>query len=76
MLFPQVSAEEWCAKYPALVVESRYCPRCGEPRTADIPFLEKDWAGLRSSDCVCGCPAWSLSTPRSEQAKKLIGTIV
>lgn len=67
MIFPDVSTEEWCRRYPALEVKSRPCHTCRRPRTANIPFIEKHWVGLRSKDCMCGRgKAIAVSTPRTD----------
>jgi len=53
MIFPQVSVEEWTARYH-LEALSWPCLSCGKMRHANIPFAHGNWRGLRSVDCSCG----------------------
>jgi hypothetical protein len=54
VIYPQVTVEEWCKRYPALAVVKRPCRACRKQRLACVPFIEREWVGLRSAACPCG----------------------
>jgi hypothetical protein len=56
MIYPDVTTEEWTKRHPDLEVEHDDCPECGTIRVLNIPFIKKDWVGLASKPCECGCP--------------------
>jgi hypothetical protein len=54
MLYPDVTVEEWCKRYPAL---ERYLPAfclCGRSVNVLKPYVAKNTLGLSSEACVCG----------------------
>jgi hypothetical protein len=74
MMFPNVTAEEWCKRYPGLEKVKRPCRACKRQRIASIPFIEREWVGLRSAPCPCGKgQSLSVSTLRTgSQLTKLM----
>lgn len=73
MIYPDVSAKEWCDKY-GIDEFSNVCD-CGRVMKADIPFLEKDWAGLISKSCECGSPCISTAVPLDKETQDLVNIL-
>ena len=76
MMYVDNSVKSWLERYPALKVAKEPCHTCGKIMIADIPFIEKGWAGLCSLDCKCGqAPGISIVTPISPETQRLMDGI-
>jgi len=53
MIFPDVSLKEWLTKYDELEIEKGACNNCGKEMPTIKPFIEKDYVGLVSKNCLC-----------------------
>lgn len=65
MIYPNITTEEWCNRYPDLEVIHGICDNCRSPMPTTVPFLTQDGVGLESKPCKCGknrFKAISLST--------------
>jgi hypothetical protein len=49
-----VPLDEWLEKHPDLDVCSVRCIDCGRTIKADRPYINADYVGLTSRDCICG----------------------
>lgn len=54
MIYPDVTVEEWCRRYPGLVVDKDCCPSCGVERIADLPVAFDSYRGFISKPHSCG----------------------
>lgn len=69
MIYPEVSLKDWLKKYPVLEIRRQKCRSCSSVQLTNIPFIEKDWIGLKSLDCQCGkykAISVSIANPNSE----------
>jgi hypothetical protein len=53
MIFIEISLEKMLTKYPELEIEEEICDECGRKRRTTIPFIEKEWVGLKAPKCPC-----------------------
>ena len=53
ILYPQVSAEEWCKRY-GLKMRNVKCPKCGLIQKLTIPWATKKTRGLKAELHGCG----------------------
>lgn len=55
MIFPEVDLDEWCEKY-GLSKEEDICPDCGRILKPTIPFITKDFFGIKTDNSgeTCG----------------------
>lgn len=75
MWFPDVTVTKWFKIYPELKEQyPRICP-CGEIRE-DVPFVSKDWVGLKYHSCKCGKLSSQVSIPRTEKLRKEFCTML
>lgn len=76
MIFPEISAEEWCKRFPGLEIREYKCPYCRKKRIINIPTYEKDWVGLIAKDCPCGHVAGACQfQPRNKETEDLFKTL-
>jgi hypothetical protein len=77
MIFPQVSAEEWCRRH-GLEIGDSVCAACHRRIDDFIPYVTHAHVGLRSARCQCGEPEGEIRIykGRTREAQQHINAIV
>lgn len=70
IVYPQVSAEAWAARYELGELEPMPCHRCDKVYILDRPFAAGNWRGLTAEDHGCGTPP-SVAKEFDEQGNSL-----
>ncbi|CZI74323.1 Uncharacterised protein [Legionella pneumophila] len=69
MWIPKISLSKWFKIYPSLKSSfTLYC-YCTKELTNIVPFVTKNYVGIKSDACSCGIGEKSLSIPRNEKIK-------
>jgi hypothetical protein len=76
MLYPDVTVEEWCRRYPGLEVREVSCKHCSLPFVINVPFLSADFVGFEVKVCPhCGSEHKAATALiRSNQLKRVFGS--
>lgn len=70
MFFVNYTTEEWVLKHPELEILQGVCDGCGQSIKADLPFVAKDYVGLRAADCPCGLGKHTVMSLKTSSSKK------
>lgn len=69
MWIPKISLRRWFKIYPSLETSlPLYCD-CTRELTNIVPFVAKNYIGIKSDACSCGLGKQILSIPRNEKIR-------
>jgi hypothetical protein len=73
---PDISIEKWLNINPALKSAFPLECLCGNKIYKAKPYVEKNWLGIISSQCICGLPPCSASIPRNEELRDELRSLI
>jgi hypothetical protein len=73
MIFPDADPKKWALRYD-VEISTGPCVVCRRLRTANIPFIEQEWAGFISLPCKCGLSgdSFSVQAPLKGQLSSIV----
>lgn len=69
MWYPDLTITKWFKIYPTLKEMYPKICECGVIRADALPFVSKNWVGIKYGNCKCGKKCSEISIPRNEKFK-------